>query len=218
MKTFVRDHLFAPSPVELEDPVVLRNLSEPAPGKLLMDGFQRGINALTVHESGSTRVEDWLRLKETRPFRTEPRPFQYSNKSVFSRTVGEPRAGGFELEFAAFLDSEGNNVQSHAKNYLAVGFALDYVKSNGEISSDIPDFIVRDVHGTVWIVEAKGRVDIDVPRKMARLKQWCLDATAASADADAVTYRFVFVDEGGFKQHQPARMADLAASFTEYQD
>ena len=38
------------------------------------------------------------------------------------------------------------------------------------------------------------------------------------ADADAVTYRFVFVDEGGFKQHQPARMADLAASFTEYQD
>ena len=218
VKQFVRDHLFAESPVDLESPVVLRNLSEPAPGKLLMDGFKQAIHALTVHEAGSTRVEDWIRLKETRPFRTENRPFQYSNKSVFSRTVGEPRAGGFELAFAAFLDRDGNDVQSHAKNYLAVGFSLDYVKTNGEISSYIPDFIVRDVHGTVWIVETKGRAELELPRKMARLKQWCLDATAASAEEGAVTYRFLFVDEDGFSKHKPATMADLAASFTEYQN
>lgn len=218
MKAFVRDHLFEGSPVDLEDPVVLRNLSEPAAGKVLMDGFKQAINALTVQESGSTRVEDWIRLKETRPFRTENRPFQYSNKSVFSRTVGEPRAGGFELAFAAFLDREENDVQSHAKNYLAVGFSLDYVKTNGEISTYIPDFIVRDVHGTVWIVETKGRAELELPRKMARLKQWCLDATAASAEAGAMTYRFLFVDEEGFNKHKPATMADLAASFTEYQD
>lgn len=57
VKQFVRDHLFAESPVDLESPVVLRNLSEPAPGKLLMDGFKQAIHALTVHEAGSTRVE-----------------------------------------------------------------------------------------------------------------------------------------------------------------
>lgn len=218
VKEFVRDYLFAESPVDLESPVVLRNLSEPAPGKLLMDGFKQAIHALTVQEAGSTHVEDWIRLKETRPFRTENRPFQYSNKSVFSRTVGEPRAGGFELAFAAFLDRDGNDVQSHAKNYLAVGFSLDYVKTNGEISTYVPDFIVRDVHGTVWIVETKGRAELELPRKMARLRQWCLDATAAAAEEGAVTYRFLFVDEDGFNKHKPATMADLAASFTEYQD
>ena len=39
VKTFIRYHLFTPSPVDLEDPVVLRNLSEPEAGKTLFDSF-----------------------------------------------------------------------------------------------------------------------------------------------------------------------------------
>lgn len=218
VKSYVRDHLFDPSPVDLDDPVVLRNLSEPAATKRLMESFKQAINALTVQESGSTRVEDWIRLSETRPFRTEPRPFQYSNKSVFARTVGEARAGGFELDFAAWLDRDGNDVQAFTKNYLAVGFHLDYVKTNGEIASYYPDFVVRDVHGTVWIIETKGRAELELPRKMERLKQWCVDATAAAGEAGAAMYRFLFVDEEGFRKYNPATMAHLAASFTEYQD
>src|SRR5690606_27237451 len=63
VKSFVRDHLFEPSPVHLEDPVVLRNLSEPAAGKVLIDSFRTAINALTIRESGSTEVDGWIRLK-----------------------------------------------------------------------------------------------------------------------------------------------------------
>lgn len=92
VKRFMRDCLFTESPVNLEDPVVLRNLSEPDAGKMLYDSFKSAINSLTIRESGTTRIEDWIRLKETRPFRTEHRPFQYPMKSVFSRTVGEPAA------------------------------------------------------------------------------------------------------------------------------
>ena len=55
-----------------------------------------------------------------------------------------------------------------------------------------------------------------MPQKMARLRQWCADATAASADDD-VNYRFAFVGQKGFEQHQPATMASLAVGFTEYQ-
>jgi len=35
LRDFMRDFLFSPSPVNLEDPVVLRNLSEPDAGKIL---------------------------------------------------------------------------------------------------------------------------------------------------------------------------------------
>ena len=56
VKAFMRDHLFATSPVDLEDPVVLRNLSEPAVGKTLYDAFKTAINALTIQESGTTRA------------------------------------------------------------------------------------------------------------------------------------------------------------------
>ncbi len=116
----------------------------------------------------------------------------------------------------AFLEG-ATDVAAFAKNYLAVGFKLDYVKADGDLSNYTPDFIVRAADGTVWIIETKGREEIDVPQKMTRLRQWCADATAASAGEDDVRYQFVFVDQKGFEQHPPATLAALAVGFTEYQ-
>lgn len=213
VKTFMREYLFSPSPVNLEDPVVLRNLSEPDAGKILYDSFKSAMNALTIHESGITRIEDRIRLRETRPFRTEHRPYLAASKSIFSKIVGEPHSGGFELSFAAFLEGS-NDVTAFNKIYLAVGFKLDYVKADGDLSNYIPDFIVRTRDGIIWIVETKGREEIDLLQKMARLKQWCADATAAEEDGQR--YDFVFVDQSGFEKHAPKDFAALAASFTDF--
>ena len=143
VRTFVAEHLFEPSPVNLEDPVVLRNLSEPEAGKILFDSFKQAINALTVQDTGTSRIEDRIRLRATRPFRTENRPYLAPKKSLFSKIVGEPHAGGFELSFARFLD-EAPDVVAFAKNYLAVGFKIDYVKADGDLSNYVPDFLVED--------------------------------------------------------------------------
>jgi type III restriction enzyme len=216
VKRFVREFLFEGAPVDLDNAVVLRNLSEPEVGKVIFDRFKAAINALTVQDSGSAHIESTMRLQDARPFRTENRPFLYPKKSVFTRMVAEPRAGGLELAFAAFLEA-APDVQAYAKNYLAVGFRIDYVKANGDLSNYVPDFIVRTTDGTVWLVETKGREELDLPQKMARLRQWCADATAASVGESGATYRFVYVDEDGFMKHPPATMAALAASFTKYQ-
>jgi type III restriction enzyme len=213
VKTFMVEHLFTPSPVNLEDPVVLRNLSEPDTGKILYDSFKSAMNALTIQEAGTSRIEDRIRLRETRPFRTEHRPYLIASKSIFTKIVGEPRSGGFELSFAAFLENAGD-VTAFAKNYLAVGFKLDYVKANGDLSTYTPDFIVRPTNGIVWIVETKGRQELDLPQKMARLKQWCADATAAEENGQR--YDFVFVDQAGFEKHTPKTFATLTTSFTDY--
>src|SRR5947209_10301483 len=85
-----------------------------------------------------------------------------------------------------------------AKNYLAVGFKLDYVKSDGDLSNYTPDFIVRTIDGKIWIVETKGREELDHPQKMARLKEWCADATAA--EENGMQYDFVFVDQISFNK------------------
>jgi len=216
VKTFLREHLFVSSPVDLEDPVLLRNLSEPEAGKMLFDSFKAAINALTVRDAGSSRIEDRIRLRETRPFRTEHRPYLTPKKSLFSKIVGEPHAGGFELQFAKFLD-EAPDVAAFAKNYLAIGFKLDYVKADGDLSTYTPDFIVRTADGTVWIVETKGREELDLPQKMTRLRQWCADATAASQAEGESSYRFVYVDQESFERNPPQTFASLTASFTEYQ-
>ncbi|MFZ4642877.1 MAG: DEAD/DEAH box helicase [Phycisphaerales bacterium] len=213
VRDFMRDRLFSGSPLNLEDPVVLRNLSESDAGKILYDTFKAAINSLTVEETGVTRIEDRIRLRNTRPFRTEHRSYINASKCIFNRIVGEPNSDGLELSFAAFLEA-APDVQAFAKNYLAIGFKLDYVKADKDLSNYIPDFIVRTQDSKIWLVETKGRKEIDLPQKMVRLKQWCADATAAEESGQR--YDFVFVDQAGFEKHAPKNFAALAASFTEY--
>ena len=216
VKTFISDWLFV-TPVDLDDPVVLRNLSDPEAGKIIFDSFRKAINALTIHDSGSSRIEGYIRLRDMRPFRTEPRGFLPAKRSVFNKIVGEGGADGLELAFAAFLE-KAPDVQAFGKNYMAVGFKVDYVKANGELSTYTPDFLVRTADGNVWIVETKGREELDVPQKMNRLKQWCLDATEASRAEGGIKYGFVYVDQTSFEAHKPASFAGLVSAFREYQE
>ncbi|MCO6442315.1 MAG: DEAD/DEAH box helicase family protein [Nitrococcus mobilis] len=216
VRALLRDRLFENAPVDLDDPMVLRNLAEPDAGKIVFDRFKAAINALTVRDSGSSRIENYIRLRHTRPFRTENREYLPAKRSVFNMMVPEPTGGGFELKFARFLD-DAPDVASFAKNYLAVGFKIDYVKAEGDLSSYVPDFLVKTPDGTVWIVETKGRAEIDLPQKMTRLRQWCTDATEASQAEGGPAYRFVYVDQGGFERHPPTSFAALVAGFTEYQ-
>jgi len=120
-----------------------------------------------------------------------------------------------ELAFAAFLDA-APDVRAFAKNYLAVGFRLDYVKADGDLSTYTPDFIVRATDGKVWIIETKGREEMDLPQTMARLRQWCADATQASKEEGGTQYGFVYVDQESFERHPPVSFASLTATFTVY--
>jgi type III restriction enzyme len=215
VRDFIRDGLFTRQ-VDLDDPVILRNLSEPEVSKLVFDQFRAAINALTIHESGSSRIEGQIRLRDTRPFRTDSRRFLSAKRSVFNKIVGEANADGLELAFAAFLDTTPD-VQAFGKNYMAVGFKLDYVKADGDLSTYTPDFIVRTTDGAVWIVETKGREELDLPEKMTRLRQWCGDATEASKAEGGTRYGFVYVDQDSFAQHRPSSFAGLAGAFREYQ-
>jgi type III restriction enzyme len=81
-----------------------------------------------------------------------------------------------------------------------------------------PDFIVRTTDGAVWIVETKGRAELDLPQKMRRLRQWCEDATAASEAGGGARFGFVFVDQSGFEAHPPASFAGLVGVFRDFQE
>lgn len=217
VRQFLRDALFEGAPVDLDDPQVLRNLAEPDATKIVFDRIKAAINTLTVRDSGSSRIEDTIRLRNTRPFRTENREYLPATKSIFNKVVPEALGGGFELKFAKFLEA-APDVAAFAKNYLAVGFKLDYVKADGDLSNYVPDFLIKTPDGAVWIIETKGRVELDVPQKMARLRQWCREATEALQRQGGPAYHFVYVDQGGFERNPPTSFAALVAGFTEYQE
>ncbi len=67
VKAFVQDKLFDQR-VELDDPNTLRNLSEPAATRTLVDTFKKAINALTVQDKGDAEIRDTIKLRQTRPF------------------------------------------------------------------------------------------------------------------------------------------------------
>ena len=208
VKAFVRDELFD-RPVELVNPNTLRNLSELAAAKTLIETFKKAINALTVRDKGDAEIRDTIKLRQTRPFVAKEQGYLVPKKSVFNRIIGDSQ---LELQFAAFLE-DCSDVISYAKNYLAVHFKLDYVNADGDISSYYPDFMVKLPDRRIVVVETKGQEDPDVPLKMARLGQWCEDINRAMTD---IKYDFVYVDEESFKKFKPASFRQLLESFTEY--
>lgn len=75
---------------------------------------------------------------------------------------------------------------------------------------------MRDSSGVIWIIETKGRKELDLPQKMARLKQWCADATAAEENGQR--YDFIFVDQEAFEKHTPATLSALSTAFTDFKN
>jgi type III restriction enzyme len=208
VKAFVQEELFE-HPVDLENPNTLRNLSELAAAKTLLETFKKAINAITVRDKGDAEIRDTIKLRQTRPFVAREQGYLVPRKSVFNRIIGDSR---LELLFAEFLE-ECDDVVSYAKNYLAVHFKLDYANADGLIGDYYPDFIVKLSDKRIVIVETKGREDFDVPLKMARLRQWCEDVNRVQKD---VQYDFVYVDEEGFERFHPASFRQLLEGFTEY--
>lgn len=208
IKAFVQHQLFEQS-VELEDPNTLRNLSELAATRTLIETFKKGINALTVKDKGDAEIRDSIKLRQTRPFMTKDQGYLVPKKSIFNKIIGDSH---LELLFARFLE-DCDDVVSYAKNYMAVHFKLDYVNADGDISNYYPDFLVKVSPKKIYIVETKGQEDLDVPLKMARLHQWCEDINQMQLD---VRYDFVYVDQENFEKYKPKSFKELIHNFREY--
>jgi type III restriction enzyme len=208
VKAFVQTELFD-RPVELENPNTLRNLSELAATKTLIETFKKAINALTIQDKGDAQIRDTIKLRQTRPFVVKDQGYLIPRKSVFNRIIGD---SPLELAFARFLD-DCDDVVSYAKNYFAVNFKLDYVKADGDISNYHPDFLVKLSDERIFIVETKGQEDLDVPLKMERLRLWCTDINRVQAD---VKYNFVYVDQESFEKYKPTSFQQLVDGFREY--
>jgi type III restriction enzyme len=96
-----------------------------------------------------------------------------------------------------------------------VHFKLDYVNAAGDISNYYPDFIVKLSDKQTVIVETKGQQDLDVPLKMARLRQWCEDINQAQRET---VFDYVFVDEDAFDKYKPKTFRDVMNGFRQYKD
>jgi type III restriction enzyme len=208
VKYFIQNDLFE-NRVDLDNLNTLRNLSELEASKTLVETFKKQINALTIQDKGDAKIKDFIKLRKTRPFVVKEQGYIVPKKSIFNKIIGDSH---LELKFAAFLE-ECEDIVSYVKNYMAVHFQIDYVNAGGNISNYYPDFIVKHSPGLVVIVETKGLEDLDVPLKMKRLREWCIDINKAQSD---IHYDYVFVDEESFNKYNPKNFEELMSGFQDY--
>jgi len=205
VKDFVANHLFDRR-VDLEDLNILRNLSELEATKTIIETFKKEINELTVVDKGEAEIRDYIKISQARPFVIKEQGFIVPKKSVFNKIVGDSH---FELQFADFLES-CEDIMSYAKNYFAVHFKIDYKDADGNISDYYPDFFVKVSDKEVFIVETKGREDLDDVEKIKRLYQWCDDINAAQ---NKIKFTALYVKQEDFEKYTPKNFGELVDNF-----
>ena len=207
LKSFIQDRLFDQT-IDLEDLNVLRNLSEIEATRTILETFKKAINELTVVDRGTTQVRDRIKLNQARPYAVKQQGYVAAKKSIFNKVVGDSH---FELEVAGFLDGCGDIV-SFAKNdrQMNPSLFIEYRNADGSISNYFPDFIVKRKPTEIWIVETKGREDLDDPPKWERLKDWVADATARG---EGVSYHAMFMREEEWRKRPLHGFAEAQAAF-----
>ena len=201
VKEFIKHELFI-SEVNLEDLNTLRNLSELEVTKTIIEGFKKKINELTILDKGEAEIRDYIKINKCRPFLVKDQGYLIPKKSLFNKIIGDSQ---FELEFASFLES-CPDVESYIKNYFAVHFKIDYKNATGEISDFYPDFLVKISEHEIYIVETKGREDLDDPLKIQRLSQWVGDINKAQTK---IRFSWLYVKQEGYEKYHPKNFHEL---------
>jgi type III restriction enzyme len=194
VKEFIQNELFTKH-IELDDLNSLRNLSEIEASRTIFETFRKAINTLTVLDKGEAEIRDYIKISKSRPFVVKDQGYLVPKKSVFNKIVCDSH---FELQFASFLD-DCEDIISYAKNYFAVHFKIDYQNADGSISDYYPDFIVKISSKEYYVVETKGREDLDDIEKIKRLEQWCGDVNASQKNA---TFKMLYIKQEDWEKQQ----------------
>jgi len=202
VEQFLREKAFGAA-VDLDSKPVIQALSRPLTLALTEKVFFALIRPRLTDESVPV-VENTPQLLSTTP------PFPYSGKvadvkrTLFNLT---PCGNDFEQAFARFLDG-AVDVETFANlGNLPRPLQLEYLDGEANLRLYEPDFVARDNAGRHWLLETKGREDLDVARKDARAEQWCADVTAL-ADAE---WHYRKVPQKEFERIKPQSLVELVS-------
>jgi len=170
VKKYVIEKLFSEK-VDLNDPRVLYKLSFPEVQESIVKLFVSAFKDMTFIEREPEKT-DFIKLSDTRPFVWSKMVYP-ANRCIFNYV---PCDNDFEVDFAKFLD-RAEDVIAFSKIVPKIGFFVEYRDSDGNLKLYYPDFLVLLNNNHYWIIETKGREDIDVAHKDKRAILWCEDAT-----------------------------------------
>ncbi len=91
---------------------------------------------------------------------------------------------------------------AYAKNTMGEGginFKMEYQAEDGNIREYYPDFFLKTNGHTFFILETKGREDLDDIRKIKRLAAWCKDINTVQSE---YTYTPVYLKQEDWEKKE----------------
>ena len=159
-----------------------------------------------VRKQKRKRLSLGQRLSTWKPYQAtsnDKRPAVPGQRTMFNLV---PCANNFEQAFVDFLDT-AQDVAAFAKNAGPQKLMIDYLRPDGHRALYEPDFIVRNIDGSYYLAELKGKVDELVPLKARAAVEWC---KVASQSGPKWTY--LYVPYHLFQQSSAATMQELAGA------
>jgi type III restriction enzyme len=205
IEQFLRLKAFG-QPVTLDSPALLQALNKPHVLNFTEKVFFKLLRPRLIEEHEPVISSAPRRLSTTPPFPWSGKLADVG-KTVFDLT---PCDNEFEMQFAHFLNDAPDVAALANLGNLPQKLSLEYLDAEANLRYYEPDFVARDTSGGYWLLETKGRVDLEVERKAARAQQWCEDVTTQTG----VAWGYLTVPQKEFDKLAPVRLGDLVGALT----
>ena len=186
--------------VDLEDKLVIKAMGSNLASYVVIKEFEKVLRDVVVEEKTAELISPEKFISETKPF-----PFSKvtmeASKSVFNYVACD---NNYEAEFAKFLENS-DDVAAFAKLPIQFGFSIQYTDKVANIRHYYPDFVVRLDNGKHWIVETKGREDVEVALKDAAAVNWCDRAT----ELTETEWNYIKVMQKDYEGLRPSSFEEL---------
>jgi len=189
--------------VDLSDINVIKAISSNVASYVVIKEFEKVLREIVIEHKEPELLSMNRLLSSTPPFPTSKKVLE-AKKSVFNYT---PCDNDFEYNFAKFIERAGD-IKAFSKLPEQFGFCIQYTDTLANIRNYFPDFIAIAEDKTKWIIETKGREDIEVKLKDNCAINWCNTASELTKD----DWRYLKVGQKEFEQLHPETFEDLIAA------
>jgi type III restriction enzyme len=186
--------------VDLNDPIVIKAINSNIASYVVIKEFEKVLREKVVEQKQPELISTDRFLSFTLPFPTSKKVME-SKKTVFNYV---PCDNEYELAFAKFLD-KATDIKAFAKLPEQFGFCIQYTDTRANIRNYFPDFIAINEDGSHWIIETKGREDIEVALKDKAAENWCNTVT----ELTKIEWKYIKVLQKDFKGLNPENFAEL---------
>ena len=186
--------------VDLNTPQMVKAISTNVAMYVTVDTFTKALRGLVIEEHTPELIGTGRALSETSPYNFSKDTF-VSERTIYNLVAPD---NAFEYRFAKFL-ADCDGVEAFSKLPQKFGFSIDYTDNVGNLRYYEPDFIVRTTTGEHWLVETKGREDIDVRFKDRAARLWCENVSQLKNQI----WIYVKVPEKEFDELKPAHSTDI---------